>query len=192
MNTDRDTWIKPLQHISKYLLIFTMLIISIITSNIIGFLLYFTFYQIASVIRLVIYNILGQDTQNTIPDTIQYDYLDIAAFLTNNRIPKANLLPLFAISFTIAFVVYNTWNYPMTSPQIGITCLLGLYLIFQMLSVFMVYSPFSISPYFEILSGYVLGTFTTYGINKIYPAALFFANYQPRRKRMICRYKTRP
>ena len=191
----KDTWVKPLQHMSKYILIFTMLIISVLTSNVIGFLIYFTSYQIASVIRVIVYNILGQTTKGQITtDQSYYDFLDIATFITTNSIPNSNLLPLYAIAFTIAFVLYNTWNYPMTPQQFGITCILGTYLVFQLLSVFMVIgtSPFTIGPYFEIISGYAFGTLACYGIDKVYPSALFFPNLQPRRKRLICRPKIKP
>lgn len=191
MTTQGNDWIKPFISNLKNMVIFTMMVIAIAKSNLVGFVLYFVMYQIASMLRVVIYGIVFQEksTDNVLLIT-GYDYLDIASLITQNRIPKVSYFPLYTMAFTLAFVLFTVWSQPLTYPQMGITVILGLCIVMYLLTIYMSISAYVFIPYLELIFGYCMGTLSTYIIGKAYPAGLLFTSgEQPRRKRLICKVR---
>jgi hypothetical protein len=183
-----ETWIRPILQYTKSSIFFTMIITSILTSNLLGFIAYFIGYQIASIARLIVYSIVlptsGQNTPLTYP---VFDYMDISTFITNNKIPGVLYLPLYAIAYSIAFVMYTARKKQISVPQIGIASLFMLFLICYLLTIYMASSPFTLLPYADILAGVGMGLLVAYITGLISYKALFFNEHKPRRKRLICR-----
>lgn len=188
MPTINDLWIRPIIQYTKSSVFFTMFITGLLTFNMLGFLLYFVGYQIASLIRLGIYSIVYPEAYKSNPLTYTtYDYLDVVTFITNNKVPMAIYLPLYAIAYTMAFIVYTARGTNISLPQIVLGSMLLIYLICYLLTIYMVISPFKILPYVEIISGFGIGIFVNYLVGKISQASLFFNKTYPLRKRLICK-----
>lgn len=188
MPTINDLWIRPIVQYTKTTVFFTMFITGLLTYNVIGFALYFVGYQVASLVRLGIYNIIYPESYKSNPLTYTiYDYSDVVTFITNNKVPMAIYLPLYAISYTMSFIVYTFRNPNISLPQIVIGSLLLIYMICYLLTVYMVTSPFKILPYVEIMSGFGIGLLVNYLISTISTSSLFFNSTSPKRKRLICR-----
>jgi hypothetical protein len=192
MNQSNGTaWVKPIIQNSKWIIFFTMLLTAINTSNLIGFLIYFGTYQIASVFRTLMYfMVIPNPPKDNMATFASYDYLDISTLLTNGVIPNDSFLTLFMLTYTLAFVLFGIWKKGATHPQIWLGIIGGIYIIVYMLTLFMSIGVTNLMIYLEPILGYALGTLVCYIVSRTTPTALYFYTYQPRRKKLVCRAKT--
>ena len=188
MPTINEIWIKPVIQYTKTSVIFTMFITAVLTQNILGFVLYFIGYQLASLARFGVYKIVTPETEQATPLTYNvFDYLDIVTFISNNKIPQIIYLPLYTISYTLAFIVYTFRIARISTPQIILGTMFLVFLICYLLTIYMFISPFKMLPYVEILFGFGIGLMVNYLISMISTSALFFYKSTPRRKRLVCK-----
>jgi hypothetical protein len=172
---------------------FTMLIVSLTKSNFVGFVLYFITYQLASIVRVMVYGmVLQEKAKDNVLLVSGYDYFDVASFITQNNIPRVSFFPLYTMAFTLAFVLFNVGSHPMSYPQIGVSFILLLFIVLYLLTIYMTTSAFVFSPYIELLSGYATGSFSSYMVSKLYPAGLLFSQPDARRKRFLCKLRNPP
>ena len=188
MPTINEIWIKPVIQYTKTSVIFTMFITGILTQNLLGFILYFIGYQLAALARFGVYKIVTPETEQATPLTYNvFDYLDIVTFLSNNKIPQIIYVPLYTISYTLAFIVYTFRIARISTPQIILGTMFLVFLICYLLTIYMIVSPFKMLPYVEILFGFGVGIMVNYLISMISPSSLFFYNSTTRRKRLVCK-----
>lgn len=149
-----------------------------VLSKVPAFLAYLISYQVASIIRLVIYIGLYDPIEPALTNLYYFpDLSDISTWIMlakqgSAAIPYQLYVPIFSISFAGAFVTFNDWNNPSMQLQITysfIYAILALYII----ALYMSIPIYDAVPFIELVAGWGIGALFSYVIPLIYSSARY-------------------
>jgi hypothetical protein len=143
-----------------------------------AFLAYFISYQVASILRLMLYIGIYNPIEPALTDLYYFpDMLDISTWIMlakngTSTIPYQLYAPIFSISFAGAFITFGDWKNPSVAVQATysiIYAILALYII----SLYMSIPIYDAVPFVELVAGWGIGALLSYVIPFIYRSATY-------------------
>lgn len=190
MPTSNDLWVKYIITNTKLYAMLTMIILAITSLNYIGLIIYISLYQLASLVRLLIYIIVfPQSNANIYSIFATPDFTDIASYIASDNSIRSVVSPVFMLAFTLAFVshtIYTNPSAPTSQIIFTITFILSIIMYITTLSILDI--KYKLLPYIEASSGWFIGFMFNYILDKKFKNFLFFKpTVAPAPKRRIRR-----